>query len=112
MKKKIKNKLNKINKKNGKTKIYLTLLVIYILTTPTVAYAAGALGIDATWQIIIETIFLYIPKIGITMMVYGAAEFAIANATEDTNQRIRATRFIIAGAIMLSVITIMKPYLL
>lgn len=109
MKKVISNiNLRKNNKISIKRKVYLTLWVIYMSFTPTVVYA----GIDATWNVLMETIFLYVPKIGITMIVYGGIEFAIANTTEDAYQKIRATRFMVSGAIVLSVITVLKPYLL
>ena len=95
-----------------KIKLYATFLMLYIAFTPMYVFASTNAGIDATWNIIMETIIPWIEKLGVVAVVYGGIEMGLANANEDSNQKLRAGRFMVSGAMVIAIINVTKPYLL
>ena len=99
---------HKLRDIKSRIKFYITLAVIWIAETPLIVHA----DLNGTWNGLIEAIFPFFFKFGTLLLVFGGIEFAIAQQSEDTLQKTRALRFMIMGAVMLAVITTMKPYLL
>lgn len=110
--KKIKTGVEKINVKLNSTKnrikVYGTYIAFTILTNAQLVHATSA---DSAWNGTMGAVIPWIKKIGVVAIVFGGVEFAIANSSEDANQKTRATRFMISGAIVLAVIEVVGPLL-
>lgn len=99
---------NKLTDLRYRFKFYITVAAVYTAATPFIVHA----DLNSTCNVVIEAIFPFIYRFGILLTAFGAIEFAVAQQAEDAAQKIRAARFMLAGVITISVIDIVKPYLL
>lgn len=88
--------------------MYITITVLTFASTPLTVYA----DLNGTWNVMMEAVFPFLFKLGMLLMAFGVVEFAISIQNEDALQKVRAMRFMTAGAVMMAVITMIKPYLM
>lgn len=101
---------NKISNVGQKTRMLGIALSTALLTGYTNVYATNV-DANQAWNNTMDTVLPWIQRIGVVLIVFGGIEFAIANSSEDVNQKTRATRFMISGAIVLAVVTAVGPLL-
>lgn len=91
-----------------RSRLYITITVLTLASTPMTVYA----DLNGTWNVMMEAVFPFLFKLGMLLVVFGAVEFAASIQNEDALQKVRAMRFMTAGAVMAAVITMVKPYLM
>lgn len=99
---------SKISSTTQKIRMLGTALSIAVLTGYTNVFAGEA---ETAWNSTMETVVPWVQKIGVVLVVFGGIEFAIANQSEDANQKTRATRMMVSGAIVIAVATAVGPLL-
>ena len=107
---KTENAKNKVSTVARRIRTLATSMALAILTGYTTVYASATDPASA-WNSTMETIIPWIQKLGVVAVVYGGIEMGLANANEDSNQKLRAGRFMISGAIVIAVATAVGPML-
>lgn len=100
MRNKIKNTLVSVKDQVNNKKMWVSGIVLSILSTP--IYASASDG-SAEWNTIMNYVLTWIPRIGGVVMFIGAIEFALAFKTEDAEGKTKGMRTVVAGAMVIGI---------
>ena len=97
---------------NRKTKIktWGYFLTTMILTAPATVFAD--VDAEASWNLVMNFLLTWIPRLGGVLLFLGGVEFAIAYKNEDANAKTNATRLMIAGAMVIAIPVALKSLLI
>ena len=113
MKQKVDGRLKKAGKwlsiKTNKVKTYVTYLSLSLLTSPITSHAGDG---TEDWNTAMEFIVTWVPRLGALMLFGGAIEYAIAYQSENSNQKTQATRFMVAGGMVMGVAEALKSLIM
>lgn len=94
-----------------KTQAFLMSCILLNIATNVMATGVGTTDPNAAWTSIMTPVVTWVSRLGIIAIAYGGIEMGLANTNEDANQKTRAGRFIVGGAIVLGIMQVAGPML-